>query len=159
MSIVKFGDLLNVSEGIILHQVNYQSHMGGGIAKQLSSKYQNLLPEYCNFIKDMKNEFGNSWRTMIMGQVFYTSVDQDLVVGNCFSQVEEPIRGSITSYDAMIRCFDNVREVFPQDKVYVPFGMGCGIAGGNWNIVKEIIEDFNFEIVARPSDYEMWLNK
>lgn len=159
MSKVIFGDILDIKEGIILHQVNMQGHMGGGIALQLANKHIGLLDQYIQYIENLKVAEGPGWKHRILGTVSFFNAGDDVIIGNCFSQYTSQIHGSLTSYDAIIKCFLNVREIFANDEIYIPFQYGCGIAGGNWKIVHEIAKDFNITVVARTSDYQNWLNK
>ena len=48
----------------------------------------------------------------------------------------------MTNYDAMERCFCDLRKFAEAFGVplYLPARIGCGIAGGNWNRVKSIIK-------------------
>lgn len=54
---------------------------------------------------------------------------------------------------------DNVNINKIPSKVYVPFMYGCGLAGGNWNIVSEILKRYDFTVIARPVDYVNWYKK
>jgi hypothetical protein len=58
--------------------------------------------------------------------------------------------GRYTNYDALRECLYKLRKVgenlhwsdyLPQDLIYLPYGIGCGLAGGDWNIVSKIIEE------------------
>lgn len=40
------GNILECTENIIVHQVNVQGIMGGGVARQLANQYINLEKEY-----------------------------------------------------------------------------------------------------------------
>lgn len=45
------------------------------------------------------------------------------------------------SYDALYKCMENLKdacEYYQVNEVAMP-KIGCGLAGGNWEIVKEII--------------------
>ena len=64
---------------------------------------------------------------------------------------------SHTSYDAIHSCFASIEKclIYIDFPVYVPFEYGCGIADGNWNIVKAILDSFenlNIKIVCRKED-------
>ena|ERR1035437_8620905 len=159
MSKIIFGDLLEVKSGIILHQVNKHGVMGAGIAFYLAQKYIELEKSYQDYIDDVKNLHPHDWSHELMGTVFYHNATDDIIIGNCFSQFSKAFRGNMTSYDSIIKCFANVREIFDNDEVYIPFQYGSGIAGGNFQIVQEIADDFNITVVARPADYEKWMNK
>lgn len=134
--------------------------MGAGIAYFLAQKYPGLEQAYKDYIEDFKENNGKHWKKLILGTVFYYQVDADLCIANCFSQFSHELHETLTSYDSIIKCFENVRDIVGDDApVYIPFQYGSGIAGGNWLICQEIAKDFDMTIVARTSDYEKWLNK
>jgi len=43
-------------------------------------------------------------------------------------------------YDALRMCMRKINHEFPGRKIGLP-KIGCGLAGGDWNIVQGIIED------------------
>lgn len=120
------GNLLEANVDIILHQVNLQGYMGGGIAYQIAQKYPNVEKEYMDFSHKE------------LGRVCFSKT-QKYVVGNCFSQnwyFE-------TDYLALRQCLDEVIEYMNINNlktVAIPYKYGCGIAKGNWEIVSEIFE-------------------
>lgn len=69
---------------------------------------------------------------------------------NMFSQKEN----FDTDYEEIKRCLEFVKRSAKQTKrsIAIPYGIGCGIANGDWNIVYKIIEEvFN--------DYDVTLYK
>lgn len=48
---IKQGNILDAKENIIVHQVNVQGIMGGGVARQLANQYKELEKEYSKFCK------------------------------------------------------------------------------------------------------------
>ena len=157
-----FGDLLDIKCGVICHQVNIHGTMGGGIAYYLAQKYPGLEESYQSYINDFKMFQGEGWEKSILGSVFYHIVNADLIIANCFSQYPDKVNGSLTSYDAVIECLNTVTNDFERDgdfSIKIPFQYGCGIAGGNWNIIKEIIKDSDIDVITRVSDYQAWINQ
>jgi hypothetical protein len=169
-----FGDLLNIESGIIAHQVNYQKHMGGGVARLLANKYPSLEPQYVDFIEEFNenyiDETGEHAGDHILGQVYYHETEGgELIIANCFSQMDRMhgdrvydggFQLGITSYNDILTCFSKIRNEYGWDlPLYVPFGYGCGIAGGNWVVVEALLEAFDVTVVARPQDYEKWINE
>lgn len=135
------GDLLVQERGILCHQTNYMGVMGGGIAAAIWDK---LLDDQCryNYVN-----FCRKCGETALGYAQFLYVKEDLIVANCYSQngfSEMDADGSITNYEAMRECFIKVRDFALQQDlpfVYIPYGMGCGIAGGKWDRVRSIIED------------------
>lgn len=136
------GDLLNVKDGIICHQVNYYGVMGGGVAAAIAEHVLTAeqYAEYSDYCK-------KAGRTAL-GTVQFLGCSGGLIVANMFCQDDARARGGmtedgITDYDAMRRCLVRVRSMatLQGKRVYFPRNMGCGIAGGSWDTVKYIIKD------------------
>lgn len=136
------GDILNVTNGIICHQVNYFGVMGGGVAAAIA---ENILTE--EQYKSYTDYCKQAGRTAL-GTVQFIGCTGGLIVANMFCQDDARARGGmteagITDYDAMRRCLVRVRSVAQvhNKSVYFPHNLGCGIAGGDWSTVKFIMED------------------
>ena len=120
------GDLLLSDVDIILHQVNLQGVMGGGIAYQIAKTYPNVEKRY--------KEFNNA----VLGEVCFVETDK-YVVGNVYSQNAD----FTTNYQALREALEKVDEYMRKNKlksVGIPYGYGCGIASGNWYLVSKIFE-------------------
>ena len=133
------GDLLDAKSGIICHQTNYHGVMGAGVARAIANKIltasqHNAYVNYCW-------QYG---RTAV-GTVQFLGNAPGLVVANLFSQDESKPqiggRYDITDYEAMLTCLLRVKEFAEVNNmaVHIPHGMGCGIAGGDWNYVRRLI--------------------
>ena len=136
------GDILNVKDGIICHQVNYFGVMGGGVAAAIA---ENILTE--EQYKSYTDYCKQAGRTAL-GTVQFIGCANRLIVANMFCQDDARARGGmteagITDYDAMHKCFVRVRSMatLQGKRVYFPRNLGCGIAGGDWSTVKFIMED------------------
>lgn len=136
------GDILNVKDGIICHQVNYYGVMGGGVAAAIAEHVLTAeqYAEYSDYCK-------KAGRTAL-GTVQFMGCKGGLIVANMFCQDDARARGgaqdqNITDYDAMRRCLARVRSmaVLQGKRVYFPRNLGCGIAGGSWDTVKYLIGD------------------
>ena len=131
---VKIGNILNCNEDIIVHQVNCQGIMGGGLARQLADQYPKLEEDYryyCNYNNfDYKKLKGSIWS--------YIGDDYKAII-NIFSQKPN----FDTDYEALRKCLEQVKRDARELKasIAIPYGIGCGIANGDWNIVYKIIEE------------------
>ena len=129
-------DILTVEDGIILHQVNVYGVMGGGIAYYIAQKWPHVCKEYEDFCKEVKDPFV---------KVFFSRAENknvlELFIANCFSQMERELNGTLTDYNAVRKCFEFVKPYGNYQSIHIPYQYGCGIAGGDWNIVVKIIED------------------
>ena len=138
------GDLITFPANSIAHQTNFDGIMGGGVAYYiantlLSSRSYNEYDSLCARQK----------RSLLGKAQFLPTVDVERnmkatrIVANMFCQ-DNRIQpdGGITRYDCMEQCLKRI-ERFASNKgfsVAVPGSVGCGIAGGNWDRVRPIIE-------------------
>lgn len=119
------GDLLKTDAPLILHQVNLQGVMGGGLAYSIARKYPSVEREYSRFRGSL-------------GDVLYCETD-DFIIGNCYSQNED----FTTNYEALAECLLDVRYYMLQHEIYrvaIPYKYGCGIASGDWETVEDIFK-------------------
>jgi O-acetyl-ADP-ribose deacetylase (regulator of RNase III) len=123
-------NILDVKEGVICHQVNCQRVMGSGLARQIRNKWPIVYEEYK---KNYELRLGNC-------QV--VQVTDDLFVANLAGQDRYGTDRSYTDYDALEVALIYVDEIASalNKQLYIPYLMGCGLAGGDWKIVSEIIE-------------------
>ena len=133
------GDLLKVRSGIICHQVNYYGVMGGGVAAAIADKILTAeqYAAYSNYCRQAgRTALGN---VQLLGNV------PGLVVANMFCQDEAKPqldgKYDITDYEAMLTCFIRIRDLAEAHNmtVHIPHRIGCGIAGGDWNLVRQLI--------------------
>lgn len=144
MDKVKQGNILECNENIIVHQVNTQGIMGGGVARQLANRYINLEKEYSEFCKLYNNDYNK-----LKGKVFKIMLEGKIIM-NMFSQKEN----FDTDYEAMKIALEEIKEYAKSFKlsVAIPYGIGCGIANGEWSEVYKIIDEVF-------SDYDVTLYK
>ena len=155
----KKGDLLKSHCNIICHQVNCQGVMGSGIAKQIREKFPKCYDNY----KDFLSSYG-SYESL--GSVCFSIMDTSTrFIANMFSQYDYLPRGkNHTNYEAFRSC---IREI----KAFVlgmasgmelptwlysigfPYKIGCGLGGGNWEIIAKIIEE---EFSSPKYSVEIW---
>lgn len=132
------GDLLCFPTNILCHQTNYYGVMDGGIAAAIRKKI--LTDEQYSEYKDYCMYFGRQ----ALGTVLYsTIIPGERYVANCFSQCDFGAQAVLTDYAAFRHCLAKVEHTAKTAgwSVALPGYMGCGIAGGNWDIVSGIIHD------------------
>uniref|UniRef100_A0A6M3IRT1 Macro domain-containing protein n=1 Tax=viral metagenome TaxID=1070528 RepID=A0A6M3IRT1_9ZZZZ len=124
------GDILDITTGVICHQVNCQRVAGAGLALQIRRKY----PEWYHvFMVTVP------W----LGKTKILRVTPELYVANLYAQNGYGTDKRYTNYAALGKCLMQLDAIFrdiPID-IYFPYGIGCGLAGGDWSIVEEIIKD------------------
>lgn len=129
------GDLLDIPKGILCHQVNCMGKMGAGLALQIKNKWPIV---YKTYITNHKK--GN----LQLGKVFLIKVAEDLFIANLCGQYHYGKGKQYTEYDALNNCFKELaswKGLYKHLNIYIPIGIGCGLAGGDWNVVRKLIEE------------------
>lgn len=129
------GDLLESDCTTIMHQANCFKTMGAGIAKSIAEKY----PEA--YLADKSLPLSPTQR---LGKFSYAKAKDRKTVVNLYGQHGYG-QGIQTDYDslesAIHQFFTKARKdsSVNLEKVGVPYKIGCGLAGGDWDIVKSIL--------------------
>lgn len=130
-----YGDILNSDADVIVHQVNCQGVMGKGLAKQIKDEYPEVFTEYKMFCSKCNSH-------ELLGMTEIVRVGFRRCVANLFAQEYYGSgRKCYTDYDALRKCLSTVNSEFAGKTVAVPYKLGCGLAGGDWDIVSKIIEE------------------
>lgn len=143
---IKFynGDLLTSNAGIIAHQVNCKGVMGAGLAKQIKERYPKVFKEYKKLC-DQSNNAGDS--KLLLGVVQFIEIDNK-IFANCFSQWGYNARVKQTQEVYFEECMKMLLEYAQSENISniaIPYKMGCGLAGGDWDneifpIIKSVFE-------------------
>ena len=130
-----YGDLLRQPVDIIAHQTNCQGTMGAGIAKQIKTKLL-TSDEYRKYESKCK-EYG----TDLLGQTQLLEAPDGRIIANCFGQEVPDAKKKATDYEALMHAVAKVRNYARINKmsVGVPGLMGCGLAGGDWKVVHQML--------------------
>ncbi len=140
------GDLLKSDCTMIMHQANCFGKMGAGIAKQVAKEYPAVYLADVNYdipvgSKDRLGKWSGAFVTNN-----YTSNPQLII--NLYGQYNYG-RGLQTDYDALSWALSwalataSAKTKQYTAKIGVPYGMGCRLAGGDWRIVSNILEDIS----------------
>lgn len=130
-----FGDLLQAKADVIVHQVNCQGVMGAGVAKQIREQFPKTYIAYKDFCYPYKNN-----TCELLGKCLYVE-EEPFVICNAFGQ-NFYYRNSVqTQYDKLEQCFYDIADKYHGKRVALPWKIGCGLAGGDWNKVQQMIYD------------------
>ncbi len=130
------GDLLKQDDlDIIIHQCNIHCIMEAGIAKQIAKKWPEVLEA------DKRTKAGDIKK---LGSWTEATLDNGLVVINMYSQKDFGTDKCQTDYNAMEKALSDIKDeydvgIVDELKIGIPYNIGCGLAGGNWNKVKNIL--------------------
>lgn len=139
--------LAEVKQGVIVHQVNAQGVMGGGIALAIRTKWPQVWEEYRKVVKPNQPDSGFNY----LGQVIYVEVEPGLWVANIVGQQfygREPGR-QYTSYEALEMGLHSVANFAANKELDVHYPtIGCGLGGGDWTIVSSLIDKHFDDIIV-----------
>ena len=151
MITIKYGNLLESDCDIICHQVNCQGVMGSGIAKAIKDKWPEvytIYKAYCNKAKCSSDLLGK-----IIGLNIKDS--NQIIINFCSQDNYLPRTVCHTDYMAFKMCCQKLKFYLYthdlQNKVIgFPYRIGCGLGGGDWGTVLDIIteefKDYEVEI-------------
>lgn len=158
--IEKQGDILSSNltgcDIIICHQVNCLGVMGAGLAKQMREKFPMMYLEYKRLC------YNTADKKTLLGEVLTHSIvynGYEYTIANLFGQEQIGTSRCYTDYDALRKALQTVRCIaspLPGRaawRVRIPYKMGCGLAGGDWNIVRAIVQE---ELVDHGIIVEVW---
>jgi O-acetyl-ADP-ribose deacetylase (regulator of RNase III) len=130
------GDATNpLSKGvkIIAHIVNDEGKWGKGFVMAVSKKWPNVRRWYL----DWYNEGFN------LGDVQFVQATPHIIIANMAGQkgVKTGSKGPPIRYDSVEQCLEKVADKAKElgASVHMP-RIGCGLAGGNWNKIENIIQ-------------------
>lgn len=136
------GNILTPSKAptIICHQVNCMGVMGAGLAKQIRDTYPSVYQHYRIKCYSEHNDIG------MLGKIQLVPLTKDFSgIANLFGQYQYGRNQQQTNYDALRTSLNKLANVMlatgSQATVRIPYKMGCGLAGGKWDIVLNIIHE------------------
>lgn len=131
---------MNVREGHIVHGCNAQGVMGSGVALAVRRKFPGAFESYMQHYRSTG---------LVLGAAYPYVENPKLTIWNAITQ--EDFGGLVrnTSYDAISSSFEEINaciicgqaefaEKQPME-VHIPM-IGAARGGGNWEIIREIIE-------------------
>lgn len=138
-------DITTVEQGIIGHCCNCQGAMNSGVAKALRNKYPKIFEEYTKHISASK--FAGNWcwsPENLLGNVNLVNIKTNLYIANIFAQEKYGYdKKRYLSYAALDKALESLVEKRPPEApVYFPFLFGSDRAGGNWEIVSLLIQEY-----------------
>ena len=133
-------DLFGVQEGIVCQQVNCRNKMGAGLAKVIYEQFPIVKREY-------HKSFDDSGASELYGKYRIVPVTEGLSVANIYSQYDygnsEKTGKVYTNGEKLVNAISLISKEFPVQKLYIPVKIGCGLAGGDWDMIKQQIKDLH----------------
>ena len=121
----------------ICQQVNCKGVMGAGLAMQICIQWPVVYRRYLEFC------YGNDGNKL--GTYQEVLVEPKLYVVNLFGQNGYSRGERQTNYAALAAAlfsfFRDCAQKYQDVTIRLPYGLGCGLAGDDWNTVLDIISD------------------
>ena len=156
------GDLLQTKARYICHQVNCQGVMGSGVARQIKEKFPAAFTHYklwCDKDANVRKRLSLSQsRFLGRAQVVYGFLADGnasrTAICNLYAQDRYGSDGKrYTDYQAFARCLTELKDHIPtSESIAMPYNIGCGLGGGDWEIVLGIIE----RVLSGSYTVELW---
>lgn len=144
------GDLLSSDCNVIAHGCNCFCTMGAGIAKSIASRFPQALEVDRQTVKGDIAKLG----TFSIAHVFTEDRNYKRVY-NLYTQFSYGRNKCHLDYDALAKSLvamrHDVADVLRMDppgdefKIGIPM-IGCGLAGGDWTIVENIINEVFYDV-------------
>ena len=140
------GSILDAPQLFIAHGVNCQNKMGSGVAKVLFENHPKIKTQYHEFCDYVTKEYSS---TELLGMADPV-ICETKIIFNCFTQFKYGYDGSLyLNYEALEECLSEVVErmrYIGGKELAIP-KIGCGLAGGDWEKVKKIINEQTSDII------------
>ena len=146
----QYGNVLNISSGIVVHGCNAQCQMNSGIAGEIHQRFPSVFNEYAKVYKE---------EGLNLGSVIFCSPfakeKRGFWVANGITQEfygRDP-HTVYVDYTAVRQVFRTVYEHAKKLNLDVHFPkIGAGLANGSWDVISIIIEE---ELKDVP--HSLWL--
>jgi len=148
------GDLISMAQQgkfqVVTHGANCWCRMGAGIAPQMAKAFDcDKFPMEAQQHRGDYNKLGQiDWKitTYTVCNSETDFLEFDLAVVNSYTQYgfglnHEGGTARPLDYDALRLCMRKINHQFKGRHVGLPGLIGCGLAGGNENLVKSIIKE------------------
>jgi len=142
-------DLLKADIEAAAHGANCQCVMGSGIARHIREIFPEVYKIDCKTIKGDKNKLGNFSVANVTGNQFNPNLKY---IYTLYQQFNYGTESRKLNYEAIYTAMEKMAANCQNNqilKVGFPKNLGCTLAGGNWNIVNEMIKaifDKSFEV-------------
>ena len=145
-------DILNSGALIIAHQCNCCSVDAKGLAKSIFDKYP-YANNYKNRIKNDKTTYSEPGTIEIFGE----GTKEAPFIINIYAQYFPGV-SEYANYTASLRrgwfkeCLQHIEAFVKLNNIHLhnvamPYNIGCGLAGGDWELYSKYLEESNLNIV------------
>lgn len=132
------GDLLKLALAgwfdLIIHGCNCQCAMGAGIAKTIKQRFPEAYEADLSTVPGCRGKLGSYSQAVIHRN------GTEFITINAYTQFHWIGKGVHADYKAIRSVFNKLKKEFTGKRIGYPL-IGAGLAGGDWNIIEEIINE------------------
>jgi len=130
-------NLRYATQKYVAHGVNCQGVMGAGVGLLLKTSHPTMYVEYKNLCENKKDN-----KEELLGTIQAVE-SKDKVIINAFTQLDFGVSRQQVDYEALRKCFKNINTYAKENSVteIIMPKIGSGLGGGDWDIIKNIIEE------------------
>lgn len=148
------GNILDIEKGVIIHQVNCMGKIGVGLSGQIIKKYPEVENSYHMFLSTFKDP------RLVLGEWNYVSIiGKNLTIVNLYSQLNygnaykthkvytdiiSLVKGLRDICESYFKIYDDENSY---TRIYIPYGIGCGLGGERWKRVEPLINHLPLTVV------------
>lgn len=135
--LTQFGNLLHIKQGHVVHGCNAQGVMGSGVALGIKATYPQAYNDYIQVHETVGLKLGESYPTVVAPELY---------IWNAITQNLYGKGTRMVSYDAIQTCFEIINDFIGEEdrqcpqELHIPM-IGAARGGGNWDIIRTIIEE------------------
>lgn len=131
------GNLLDASEGIIVHGCNAQGKMASGVARDIRARYPQAYDAYMAHYQA---------KGLKLGEVVWAKISDEpkLAIANGITQefYGRDASRRYVDYPAVAQVFRAVAKVAHARQLPVHYPkIGAGLGGGDWGVIEKIINE------------------
>lgn len=135
------GDLIKMAQSgefdVIVHGCNCFNTMGSGIAAQIAREHPSAYFVDQMTTKGSRYKLGNFTTAPIM-DYFVDGKFSNFTIVNGYTQFDYGTNKINVDYDAIKSVFEKIVDLYPDKRIGYPM-IGAGLAGGDWDIISNII--------------------
>ena len=157
MSKIIQGNIIAVADSgigdVLVHQTDCFCSMNGTLSSQIKNHWPQAYAEDCKTIAGDVEKLGKFTSARVK-----TLDGSTITIINAYTQFDLSNDDKcVTNYNSIEECFIRIRQNIGTRKLLIPYNYGCGLAHGDWPIVKAIIDrvlqgyDYTYVQLDSPS--------
>ena len=138
---IKEGNVLDATEEYIAHQCNCITNNGKGLSEALFKRYP-----YADVYRN--RQIASRPGTILLRRGNGASP----TIIAMFAQLKPGKVKSEPREKWFVECLEKIVAEVGNHRVAMPYKIGCGLAGGNWDVYSNLLEETSLEIVLYKKD-------